>query len=473
MRMRGPTAQGHGESTELAAGSIGLWRALAMPVSTQAPLAGAALVPATMAAVTGGPGLLSFLLGIAAGGFLALIYSKLATRVVSAGGDYAFATFLVGPTFGFITGWAWLIAMLTGTGCVVSQTADYFTAAVEQNFHVSIGGAWWVLPAVVAWCIAVYMLSRRVSVSTTVLLVLELLSTALLIVSGLIVLARGGYAGHSFNVSYFSIAKGQSVGQVILGVAIAWAGFGGFQNAAYGGEETQLPRRAVPVTIWISLLWAGLIYTFGAWVSVVGFKDPAALAAAPTPLFTSVHRYGSPALGDILAFTATLSAFASIGGNATSGTRLLYAFGRDGFLGRRFIHTHATEKSPIEAIRYYLPVALLLSIGFFWTDPATAFNYVVTVDGYLITVTYALIAVGAIYYFTRQRSPGYALVAAIGGAIAGYSLYSSLSPVPAYPYNLLIYCAAFIMLCGILWVTLDSGLRKSMADGRAAIVESA
>jgi amino acid transporter len=446
--------------TTLDHSSLGFWRSLAQPIAAQAPSAGIALIPATMAAVTGTYGTMSFVLGLIAGLFLAYVFYRLARRVVSAGSVYSFARLMLGPAFAFIVAWAYMANdIFVGSG-IVSQASDYLGSAISMTFGTSV---FWIIFAVVIWFLVVYFASRKVKLSTTLLLAVEAISSLLVIIGGIIVLTKGGYGGHNFGFSAFSL-KGVSMSSLFFGVSVAFLGFGGFEQATALGEETKNAKATIPLTIWVAIIFSALLYIFGSWFEAVGFKNSAALAASATPLFSVISAYVSPTMAAILAFSTTISAFSAALALTLHGTRLLYALFRDGFINRSLAAVHQTQRSPITAVYVFAIPLFVFSIGFFWTSSANAFNWVATGGGVFLSIAYFLLAVAAIVYFFRERRVFTGVVAVIAALIIGYALYSSVYPIPSFPFNVVIYVVALLLLVGIAIIAFNGRLRKALTS---------
>ena len=446
--------------TELAHNSIGFWRSLAQPVAIQAPVLGAALLTATMATITGGAGPLSFVLGIVSGVFLVLIFAELARHFASAGAVYAYAGLMAGVRFAFVIGWIYVVMMVGFWAGTISATADFFNSTLgvmSASAHVP-----WVIIAIVTWAIVAYLVSRRIAISTAILFVIEVVGAALILIVGIIVFAKGGYAGNHFGFSQYFSFKGVSVSSVFLGVVIAFLGFGGFEGAAIFGEETAQPRRYLPRTMLASLLFSGIIYTYASWFENVGFKDSTALATSPSPLVQVTQMYVDKPIAVILGFAAVVSAVSATVGNANAATRYLYALGRDGFGNRRLAETARTQKSPIGALAVLALPALVLSIAFAGTSPANAFNYVAGAAGFLYTFIYLCIAVVCIWYFFTKQRYLYSGLSVIAGVIVGYALWSSLVPAPAAPYKYLPYIAGAVVVIGVLIIASSKRLRDTL-----------
>jgi amino acid transporter len=454
-----------GESTELAHNAVGQFGALAQSVGIQAPAAGIALVPSVMALTVGRAAPLAFLLGIVAGLFVCYVYVRLTRKFVNAGGNYTFAAIMLGPAIGFLVAWGWIFIGLTNAAGTISQAADYLGYAFSKvgvGFFAS--GSGWIILAIVFWALVIYVAFLAVSISTRVLLIIEGIVCALIVVAGVIVLAKGGYHGTSFSFSYFN-PHGTPVSSLFLGISISFLGFGAFEAAAFLGEETSLPRRRIPVAIVSSVIFSGLMYTFGAWFEAVGFHSTTALANSATPLFTVTQDYASANLATTLAFLTSFSAFASSLGLTNALLRISFALCRDGFLSRKLAVTHPRFKSPYRILGIVALPILILSIAFYWTTAANAFDWVTTTGAYFYTITYIIISAGGLWYFNRVRSEirwHSILIPLLSLGITGYALYSSVYPAPAYPFDILPWIALGWLAVGIVIIACAPHLRQTL-----------
>ena len=251
------SSKGTSVSTELDHNSIGFWRSLAQPVALQAPVLGAALLTATLASITGQAGPLSFIFGIVAGILLVTIFVELARSMASAGAVYAYVGIMAGIRIAFVIGWSYIFMMTLFWAGTISATADFFNSTIQtasSGAHVG-----WIIIAVIVWALVLFLVTRRITVATSVMLVTEAVGSILLVIVGIIVLAKGGYHGSHFGFSYFTF-KGVSASSVFLGIVVAFLGFGGFESAAIFGEEAQRPRTIIPRTMLIALLFSGFIW---------------------------------------------------------------------------------------------------------------------------------------------------------------------------------------------------------------------
>ena len=72
--------------------------------------------------------------------------------------------------------------------------------------------------------------------------------------------------------------------------------------------------------------------------------------------------------------------------------------------------------------------------------------------------------VAGAWYFLHHHARWYRVaIPVVGIPLAGYVLYSSVYPVPTFPYNLVVYAAVGWLVLGIVLVALSPGLRQRLA----------
>src|SRR6202034_4304330 len=141
--------------------------------------------------------------------------------------------------------------------------------------------------------------------------------------------------GPALHLSVFSPAPGTSFGTVFKGAIFGFLAFAGFEAAATLGEETRQPRRNIPRAILGVVLLGGVFFVFVTAVEVMGFgtgtKGITAFVGSGSLLGDLSRIYVGSPLGDIITAGTAVSAFACALASTVGATRLLYAFGRDGF----------------------------------------------------------------------------------------------------------------------------------------------
>ena len=304
---------------------------------------------------------------------------------------------------------------------------------------------WWMLVIVFLPIITLIgYLGISLSVRAIVIVgALEFLIVLALGLWGLVDPGPGGFTFSAFSPSYNpgDIATGSGFP---LAVVFTVQGLTGWEAAVPLAEETENPRRNVPIATMASIIIVGIMLVIVFWGQVVGWGITD-LDELPTsseiPALTISHRvWGS------LWWLALLAMFTSVIGASLAcqnvATRMWFGMGRAGALPAAFAKVHPTRKTPTNAITAQFIVSLALGLLVpQWIGPANAF--ILTV-GYMLVIAvifvYVIANVGVILYFWTKRRDEFNwfwhFICPVGTSIVLlYSLDKSFNPLPAYPGN--------------------------------------
>ena len=140
--------------------------------------------------------------------------------------------------------------------------------------------------------------------------------------------------------------------------------FLGVESALVPSGEVVDPARTVPRAIFIAMAVVTVVYMV---IQVVaqGLLGPA-LANDPTPLASAAAVALGPMGRRLILAGSAVSMFGYVSGMMLSVPRMLFAFGRDGFLPRMFARTHPTWRTPHVAIVAQTAVIAMLAVfGYF------------------------------------------------------------------------------------------------------------
>jgi APA family basic amino acid/polyamine antiporter len=229
--------------------------------------------------------------------------AQLAAQYPTSGGTYIYGRERLGPWWGFLAGW----------GFVIGKTAS--CAAMALTFAAYVAPAGWEKPIAVAAVIILaavnYYGVTRTAGLAKIIVALVLATLALVVTASL-----GGATGES--VESWNLLVGGWYG-VLQSAGLLFFAFAGYARIATMGEEVREPERTIPRAILTSLTVVVLIYLVVG-VSILIALGPAGVAASRTPLATAVDAVGwvwaSPlvrvgaaaaALGALLALIAGVS----------------------------------------------------------------------------------------------------------------------------------------------------------------------
>jgi APA family basic amino acid/polyamine antiporter len=232
----------------------------------------AAFAPAAAAA---GSGLLTGLAIAAAVAYCNGIASaQLAARYPESGGTYRYGRHRLGPVWGFLAGWGFVIGKTASCAAMALTFGTYSWPA-----HPSAPAV-----AVVVTCIAVNCLGITKTARLTRLLVI----VTLVALAAVVVAALGG--GHADPAKLSGWSSGGLLGTT-QAAALLFFAFAGYARIATLGEEVRQPDRTIPLAIPLALGIAVVVYALvgAAALAAVG---PTTLAHSPAPL-AAVTRSGA------------------------------------------------------------------------------------------------------------------------------------------------------------------------------------
>ena len=442
--------------------------AMAISVAIMAPTAAMALNGSFAASIAGTAVPLTFLVAMITIGLVSFAFIQFNRHFASSGSVYAFTTASLGPKTGFLSGWALLLTYLAFTGASAAEIGAFM-----QSFfsYLGVQVGWFpiaVIGAVVIWVLAF----MDVRVSARLMLLFEGVSILLILILTIVILSRGG-ASHHLSAVPFTFG-GNSVSSIGLAAVFAFLSFAGFEGASSLGEETKNPKKAIPIAIGAAVFLTGIFYVVVSYAQSVGFGlDKAgvtAFASSSAPLGELAKKYLSTGFAATIMFGAALSAFSSALGTATTGSRLLFSMGRDGFVHPKLGSVHAKFRSPYIALAIVMIVGLLEIIFMINQPGANVFGYLGTIGVLALLLAYLATNVGGIIYFMKRKLwKGTVVIVPLLAIISlGYTLYSNVYPIPATPYNYFPYIVIGWLVVGFLVVLLNPKLVNNIAQRLAS-----
>ncbi|MCR8455588.1 MAG: APC family permease [Candidatus Korarchaeota archaeon] len=178
---------------------------------------------------------------------------------------------------------------------------------------------------------------------------------------GLLFVSFLGLAFAQRSPAYLTISASGSVSGLsllLLGAAVFYFAFTGFELQPTLAEEVKEPRKNVPRAIIIALLVCSFVYVLVA-ASVVRLLPPEELAKSGAPLADAASRVWSGAymmLGVIALFATSNTVL----GFLVSGSRLIYGLAEEGFLPEKIKLVHEKRRTPYIAIAIAAIIAILL-----------------------------------------------------------------------------------------------------------------
>jgi amino acid transporter len=438
--------------------------AMAISVAIMAPTAAMALNGSFVAGIAGSAIPLTFLLAMVTIGLVSFTFIQFNRHFSHSGSVYAFTAASLGPKAGFVSGWTLLLTYLVFTAASTAEIGAFIQSFLYY-FGLTVG---W-LPISVGAALLIWLFAfLDVRISTRVMLLFEGISIGLILVLSMVIFGSGG-ASHQLTAVPFTL-EGSKASSLALASVFAFLSFAGFEGASSLGEETKNPRRAIPVAIGAAVFLTGIFYVLVSYAQVIGFgtdtKGVQAFAHSSAPLGDLAAKYISKGFASAIMFGAALSAFSSALGTATTGSRLLFSMGRDGFIHRKLEAVHKTYRSPYVALAVVMVLAIVQMVGLSNLSGNLVFGYLGAIGVLALLLSYLATNIGGIRYFVKKRIwRGTVLVVPLLAILAlAYTLYSNVYPVPPAPYNIFPYIVIVWILAGVVIVAFKPALAKSIVE---------
>ncbi|WP_314326110.1 APC family permease [Paenarthrobacter ilicis] len=363
----------------------------------------AAFTPAAAAAGSG------LLIGLAVAAFVAFCNAtssaQLAAAYPTSGGTYIYGRERLGPWYGFLAGW----------GFVIGKTAS--AAAMAMTFAAYAAPAGWerlvAIAAVVLLTTVNYHGVTRTAGLTRILVVAVLAALAIAVSA-----VWGGPGPQLSNVLGDGLLAHGWYG-ILQSAGLLFFAFAGYARIATMGEEVRDPRRTIPRAIGIALGITIVLYAVIA-VTLLAALGPDGVAESTTPLATAVSSgtlaWAAPVVrvgAAVASLGALLALIAGLG-------RTSLAMAREHDLPSALAAVHHKYKVPHRA---EVSVAVVICVVIAVADLRGAIGF----SSFGVLLYYLVANVAA---FTQQaedrRYPKFLQVA---GAIACVVLVATLPPL--------------------------------------------
>jgi amino acid transporter len=294
----------------------------------------------------------AYLAALVAMFFTAMSYGRMASAFPVAGSAYSYVRKAISPKLGFIAGWAVLLDYLFLPMAIWLIGAAYLNSA---------------FPAVPQWLWVLAFIGITSAINIVGLKLANGINALLMLVQFLVLIAFVAlcvhYVGGDASTPLWSIKPffngHMQMPLIMSGAAIACYSFLGFDAVSTLTEETRDPRRTIPRAIMLITLIGGLIFvgvSYFVQIAHPSFQFDSVDSAA----YEIARNIGGDLFVSIFLIGLIVGQFASGLSAQASGSRLLYAMGRDGVLPKSFFGTlHQRFGTPINSILLCAAVALL------------------------------------------------------------------------------------------------------------------
>jgi len=336
--------------------------------------------------------------------FVCGVFGNLVSKWPLQGSVYAWSRELIGPTYGWFTGWAYMWG-LTLTLAVLPITASpYILAAAGVNAP-SQTTVELVAIAVLLFGSAANLFGGRLLKGLIyIALACELVASAGIGLT-LLIAHRINPLSVIFNTGGTGHGTAWLFGPFLLPVAYIAYSFIGFEAAASIGEEVAESRKVLPKAVILSLAVGGLLVILACLGLVLAIPDMSAAVSGkdPNPIATTLeHAYGSGA-GRTLLIALAIGFTSSMIAVQTAVTRAIWASARDRLLpGDKLLgRLSGREHLP----RYAIGLTILIAGGLIFAGASKVFALLVSFSAFGFILSYYLPILALGYKQWRGQSP--------------------------------------------------------------------
>ncbi len=314
-------------------------RALGANVVNNIIGSGIFVLPALVAATLGPAAIVAYIVCAAAAGLIGLSFAAAGSRVSAPGGTYAYAETAFGPFVGFLTG----VLFWFGSQMISAAAIATVLASSLALLFPALGSA---VPRA-AFLIFLYTGLAAVNVRgvQTGARLMEVLTVAKILPIVLLVVV-GAFYVHRVNYAWTSVPTLAQVSSACLVLIFL---FMGVEGAMTSSGEVKNPSRTVPLAILIGLGSVSALF-IAVHLVAQGVLGPALALDQETPLATVAASVFGPAGKALIAVAAAVSAFGFVSGDMLATPRILFAFGRDGYLPASVGSVNPVTHTPAVAI---------------------------------------------------------------------------------------------------------------------------
>lgn len=295
---------------------------------------------------------------------VALSFAMLVSRLPLEGSIYQWSRHLLGPTYGWFAGWAYIWTLPIAIAAVSLGGAGFlaqFLGLDSTSKPVTITLAL----ALIAGITLANTIGRKfLKVIIGLCIVAEIIGSI-----GLGVVFLGLYQVNDISVLSEGVIDPTTGGfmlpPLLFGVAIAGWAFVGFESAGSIAEEVKDPQRAVPKAMIYSLLFVSTIVAFSALAVILAIPDLAAVRAGSVadPVAATIEHHLGPVGLHFMTATFVIGFIACMVGLQASVSRVIWALAREGDLpfAKTLAKLSGEDRLPVNAIL----AAAVMSLVFF------------------------------------------------------------------------------------------------------------
>ncbi len=299
---------------------------------------------------------LDYLIAGIAATITAISFGELVKAYPKAGSIWSFADETVGPKFGQLSVWVYLLEL------IVAPAAALIPVGFFTSYWLGISP--WIVVLVFTIVVMLLALSGKVLSIRTIGILFLVEMGILLVFAGTSIawsLASGSYAVIA-TIAWTPEGSLFGFAGIMIGATVAIFSYIGYESSATMSEETVEPARNIPRAIVLSAAIGTLIYAFLAWafVLIIPTRGLFTLFNFINPIPYMAEVIMGWGLANVINLAGILAGVTSALASVTASSRVLQKLGQDGILPRSFNKTQTKYASPVVAILFVSLVTLVL-----------------------------------------------------------------------------------------------------------------
>jgi|GEM_PF-1207349 len=364
----------------------------------------------------------------------AISFAVMNNRRPSAGSGYTWLWESTAPTVGLWSGWVMMTTYILVTALYPAAFGVFFNAllsyaGVKPTTLTGVGAG------VASILIIGWLNHNRISLSSLLIGILMTFEASFVVALALTIVVKGGSLGHFSSAPFNPAAAKAGFSGLSLAAIFAFLSIAGVDSVAPVAEESNTPKRLIPLATILVTVIAGLFWTltsYGFAISVpVSQVAQYVNRGEVTPVLPIAKKFvGSWAvLVPITGFTAALASF---GASLYAAGRLMYAVSREGFIWRYFSKVHPTLRTPwrAEVATLTISLAFLIGISYWQGGVLSSYAYIGEMFVFFVLFTYILVNLANIVYHVRFAPSQFnwflnGVAPVLGIGIDAYILYKS------------------------------------------------
>lgn len=368
-----------------------------------------------IASETGGASASAYLVALIAMLFTANSYGRMAKAYPVAGSAYTFVRRTIDGRIGFLVGWAIMLDYLFLPMVIWLIGGSY----LEAQFP-GVPMPVWILGFIVITSLLNIIGIKVADRANLILMTFQILVIVFFVALSIgSVVSNQGAGGLVSSSPFVGIETGFS--GIAGGAAIAAYSFLGFDAVTTLTEETIEPRRTVPRAIMLVALIGGGVFVIVSYVTQL-VHPGGVFENTDTAAFEIATHIGGNVFGAVFLAALVIAQFTSGLAAQASGSRLLYAMGRDGVLPKRLFGSLSS--------RFHTPVFSILAISVvgliaMFMDVATSTSFI----NFGAFIAFIMVNLSVVFYWAKERREGrshnvllYLVAPIIGMVVIAYLL---------------------------------------------------